>query len=75
MAVLLTVKGYDTALEAREGFGYGHSFLVWNMRLGRDEIKKIHDFDLDEIIEIYWRSEDHPRHHMDVTVCHPRDFE
>jgi len=75
MAVLTTVKGYDTALEAREGFSYGHSFLKWNLKFARDEIVKIHDFALDEIIELYWRNEDHPRHHIDVTVFHPRDFE
>ena len=75
MAVLRAVRKYDRALDAREGFASGHKFRMFDIRRGVDILVRIHEFALNEIIEIYWRDEEHPRHHIDVTVCSPRDFE
>lgn len=75
MAVLRAVREYDRAIDAREGFASGHKFKMFVPAEGNDWTITIHDLRLNEIVEIYWRPGNHPRHHIDVTVCKPSDFE
>ena len=74
MAVIRAILKYDRAMFAREGFINGDLFHEFKFAQG-DVYVQFHDFKPNELIELYWRQDDHPRAHIDVTIFHPRDFE